>query len=405
MDSKIFNKLYYANAYDTEYNSLRKLKNGVKAIYNPVQQIINIDMGLILNEIKIEGADELFEYHNKENILNEIVFNQLKDYCYIDSVKYLDGKTYLMVLTSDEVTDVKKDMAGNIIGAKINYESNGITVKKEYYIEEGKRNIRVKYGEEGERNELFVFANVEGFPIVQIAGLSSEKKISRIEGILDKLDSVNKKDYDLENIFDIHKKPIGVGNISVDSTKLKDKLQKDEDEKAPTFLDLGIDGKLQYLELQGNIAKLEAEEKKTLKDEIKEEYPELMLSKMGKGQLLSGYAIYLSLLNLDSLIRDYRNKLKQGLKKILNTAMIMMGRSTEIKISFGEVIPESTEEEINKIKGIYSAGLLDLENSVRLIVKQLSKNHDFEENAVNTIIKRLKEESEYDNQIDQESEI
>lgn len=405
MDSKIFNKLYYANAYDTEYNSLRKLKNGVKAIYNPVQQIINIDMGLILNEIKIEGADELFEYHNKENILNEIVFNQLKDYCYIDSVKYLDGKTYLMVLTSDEVTDVKKDMAGNIIGAKINYESNGITVKKEYYIEDGKRNIRVKYGEEGERNELFVFANVEGFPIVQIAGLSSEKKISRIEGILDKLDSVNKKDYDLENIFDIHKKPIGVGNISVDSTKLKDKLQKDEDEKAPTFLDLGIDGKLQYLELQGNIAKLEAEEKKTLKDEIKEEYPELMLSKMGKGQLLSGYAIYLSLLNLDSLIRDYRNKLKQGLKKILNTAMIMMGRSTEIKISFGEVIPESTEEEINKIKGIYSAGLLDLENSVRLIVKQLSKNHDFEENAVNTIIKRLKEESEYDNQIDQESEI
>ena len=234
--------------------------------------------------------------------------------------------------------------------------------------------------------------NAWGFvPFVEFFGLSGKDQtlgLGRVDSIADSIDLINKLEWDLREISDLHANPPIVGKFGEieDDTQNEHTHQEEgyeyitqqQSRKYARIWDME-EGTAKYLEMQGNVMKTAAEEKERIKQALMKEYPELLLAEIASGSGLSGYAVALKLTDLISVIEDYRSRLKESLKDIWNITGKMLGFDWEVEVSFQPVLNEDAREKISIISEALAVGILPKQIGTKLVVNLLDLEETPEE--------------------------
>lgn len=344
--------------------------------FNPVSIIIDIDIALITKGLLITGAGTKYvKQNNFYSKIPEIVKRQLLDgNVYIDPVvvenTYVHGGELIKeqivqfdMFSIDDVPLVEYDQRGNI--TRIQLQGEGVS--KEFYKDE-KGIVRVSYTyEDGRATEDSVY--IPGvIPVIEFPGVKTdaEDNVSRIEGISQLLIDINTDKSKLDNIFAIHADPTLIGNVNFeDDSDNTDALSRKAGEY--NYLETPEGGKLYFLEMQGGVVKYLADEKDKKKKELTLEYPELLLNEIASGSSMSGYAIYLKILNLVSIIESYRANLVNGLEQLFEIATLLdAGVKNDTHISLDPVVKYNENDRINQIVSSKTNELIDHKTAVNL---------------------------------------
>ena len=391
-ESEVLWRLYERKtAYTKEYNEARNLTRTVIQVFNPVRKIINTDKALLLKGLKIsvdekysEALEALKDWNNWDFLKTRIaLFIFMEGYVGVQAVPVNDGKAVksidLVMYEKSQVKEVKRDSSGRVTYVELHGfddEENPIVIK----ISE----TEFEYFMRGEKIEEKSGVNAWGFvPFIEFFGLSGKDEtigLGRVDSIADSIDLVNKLEWDLREISDLHANPPIVGKFGEieDDTQNEHTNQEEgfeyitqqQSRKYARIWDME-EGTAKYLEMQGNVMKIAAEEKERIKQALMKEYPELLLAEIASGSGLSGYAIALKLTDLVSVIEDYRSRLKESLKDIWNMTGKMLGFNWNVEVSFQPVLNEDAGEKIGIISEAVAAGLLPKQIGSKLVVNLL----------------------------------
>ena len=391
-ESEVLWRLYERKtAYTKEYNEARNLTRTVMQVFNPVRKIINTDKALLLKGLKVsvdekysEALEALKDWNNWDFLKTRIaLFILMEGYVGVQAVPVNDGKAVksidLVMYEKSQVKEVKRDSSGQVTYVELHGfddEENPIVIK----ISE----TEFEYFMRGEKIEEKSGVNAWGFvPFIEFFGLSGKDEtigLGRVDSIADSIDLVNKLEWDLREISDLHANPPIVGKFGEieDDTQNEHTNQEEgfeyitqqQSRKYARIWDME-EGTAKYLEMQGNVMKIAAEEKERIKQALMKEYPELLLAEIASGSGLSGYAIALKLTDLVSVIEDYRSRLKESLKDIWNMTGKMLGFNWNVEVSFQPVLNEDAGEKIGIISEAVAAGLLPKQIGSKLVVNLL----------------------------------
>ncbi|HRV03004.1 MAG TPA: hypothetical protein P5539_15020 [Mesotoga sp.] len=391
-ESEVLWRLYERKtAYTKEYNEARNLTRTVMQVFNPVRKIINTDKALLLKGLKVsvdekysEALEALKDWNNWDFLKTRIaLFILMEGYVGVQAVPVNDGKAVksidLVMYEKSQVQEVKRDASGQVTYVELHGfddEENPIVIK----ISE----TEFEYFMRGEKIEEKSGVNAWGFvPFIEFFGLSGKDEtigLGRVDSIADSIDLVNKLEWDLREISDLHANPPIVGKFGEieDDTQNEHTNQEEgfeyitqqQSRKYARIWDME-EGTAKYLEMQGNVMKIAAEEKERIKQSLMKEYPELLLAEIASGSGLSGYAIALKLTDLVSVIEDYRSRLKESLKDIWNMTGKMLGFNWNVEVSFQPVLNEDAGEKIGIISEAVAAGLLPKQIGSKLVVNLL----------------------------------
>ncbi|GEM_PF-3221860 len=399
-ESEVLWRLYERKtAYTKEYNEARNLTRTVSQVFNPVRKIINTDKALLLKGLKLTveerydaALEALKDWNNWDFLKTRIaLFVLMEGYVGVQAVPVNDGKAVksidLVMYEKSQVKEVKRDSSGQVTYVELHGfddEENPIVIK----ISE----TEFEYFMRGEKIEEKSGVNAWGFvPFIEFFGLSGKDEtigLGRVDSIADSIDLVNKLEWDLREISDLHANPPIVGKFGEieDDTQNEHTNQEEgfehitqqQSRKYARIWDME-EGTAKYLEMQGNVMKTAAEEKERIKQALMKEYPELLLAEIVSGSGLSGYAISLKLTDLVSVIEDYRSRLKESLKDIWNMTGKMLGFNWNVEVSFQPVLNEDAGEKIGIISEAIAAGLLPKQIGSKLVVGLLDIDETPEE--------------------------
>jgi hypothetical protein len=344
--------------------------------YNPVSLIIDIDIALITKGLLISGQGEKYALQNKLYAkIPEIIKYQLLDgNCFIDPVivekEYLKNGNVVVekiiqydVFGVDDVPEVDYDQRGNITRIQL----QGDDVLKEYFYDEnGVVKVRFIYDDDRDDEE---YPYIPGFiPVVEFPGVKTdgEDNVSRVEGISQLLVDINLDKSKLDDIFSIHADPTLIGNVNFeDSEDEEDETRRKAGQY--NYLETPEGGKLYFLEMQGSVVQYLAAEKDKKKKELTLEYPELLLNEIAGGSSMSGYAIYLKILNLVSIIESYRTIIHESLYNLFEISTILDdGVKNDTTIKFDPVVKYNENDRINQIVSSKTNNLIDHKTAVTL---------------------------------------
>lgn len=399
-ESEVLWRLYERKtAYTKEYNEARNLTRTVMQVFNPVRKIINTDKALLLKGLKVsvdekysEALEALKDWNNWDFLKTRIaLFILMEGYVGVQAVPVYDKDAMksidLIMYEKSQVQEVKRDASGQVIYVELHGfddEENPIVIKiseTEFEYFKGNDLIDEKSG-----------PNAWGFvPFVEFFGLSGRDEtigLGRVDSIADSIDLINKLEWDLREISDLHANPPIVGKFGEieDDTQNEHTNQEEgfeyitqqQSRKYARIWDME-EGTAKYLEMQGNVMKIAAEEKERVKQSLMKEYPELLLAEIASGSGLSGYAISLKLTDLVSVIEDYRSRLRESLKDIWNYAGKMLGFEWEADVSFQPVLNEDAREKISIISEALANGILPKKIATKLVVSLLDLEETFDE--------------------------
>lgn len=409
-ESEVLWRLYERKtAYTKEYNEARNLTRTVMQVFNPVRKIINTDKALLLKGLKVsvdekysEALEVLKDWNNWDFLKTRIaLFILIEGYVGVQAVPVYDKGAMksidLIMYEKSQVQEVKRDASGQAIYVELHGfddEENPIVIKiseTEFEYFKGNDLIEEKSG-----------PNAWGFvPFVEFFGLSGRDEtigLGRVDSIADSIDLINKLEWDLREISDLHANPPIVGKFGEIEDDTQDEhthqeegyeyITQQQSRKYARIWDME-EGTAKYLEMQGNVMKIAADEKERIKQSLMKEYPELLLAEIASGSGLSGYAIALKLTDLVSVIEDYRSRLKESLKDIWNMAGKMLGFNWDIDISFQPVLNEDAREKISIISEALANGILPKKIATKLVVGLLDLEETFDE-----VWRMIEEESE-----------
>jgi len=399
-DTEVLWRLYERKtAYTKEYNEARNLTRTVMQVFNPVRKIINTDKALLLKGLKLTVDDKfaaafeaLKDWNNWDFLKTRIaLFVLMEGYVGVQAVPVSDGKTIksidLIMYEKSQVKEVKRDSSGQVTYVELHGfddEENPVVMKIS--------DTEFEYWIGDQLDEERSGVNAWGFvPFVEFFGLSGKDQtlgLGRVDSIADSIDLVNKFEWDLREISDLHANPPIVGKFGEieDDTQNEHTNQEEgfeyitqqQSRKYARIWDME-EGTAKYLEMQGNVMKTAAEEKERIKQSLMKEYPELLLAEIASGSGLSGYAIALKLTDLVSVIEDYRSRLRESLKDIWNMAGKMLGLEWEVEVSFQPVLNEDASEKIRIISEAVASALLPRRVASKLVVGLLDLDETPEE--------------------------
>lgn len=346
-----------------DYVNQRKLDSKIKQIFNPVPNIISMDVSLLTKGLTILGADEIIKNNDFDFIIKE-----LSRYIVIDGIAWLDvtvkkDNVYLSPLSISEVSNIEYDEGGNIIQITIKTD----IFEKKYYIDSnGKKWLKITT-EDSETEIPYVR---EFIPVIEFTGLftDTDDNVSRVEGIEDIIDDINEYESIIKSIAKLHGDPAIYGNVRLDIEEIAEKDQEREAGELKYF-EVPEGGTLQYLEMTGNVMKYAMEKVIQLKEDVFYDYPELTLAKIIKGSGMTGYAIALKLTGLETIITGYRENFKMSLQKSLEYALILLGKNPDISINFEPIIPPDKDAQLNRIIQAYTSGTISFETAVKHTAK------------------------------------
>ena len=370
-----------------EFKNIRGLPGDFKVTYNPVSLIVDIDIAMITKGLRIKGAGKKYADDNKfGRFIPDVVKHQL-----IDGNKFIDivwveenilingemvKKNFVQYdgYSVDKVSEVEYDQRGNII--KIVLEGDLAT--KTYEKINSVVYYSIEWKEEGYGADIIEAVYPKNIiPVVEFPGIKTdaEDNVSRVEGIADLIVDINQDKRKLDDIFTMHADPTIVGNFSMDD---KADLKSEEDEIK--FVEVPEGGSMSFLEMQGNVVRDLAQEKDKKKKELTVEYPELLLNEIASGSSMSGYAIYLKILNLISIIEAYRAIFTSSLKLLFDISVYLDDEVTlnDSVITLEPVVKYNELERINQIVTAKTNGVLNHETAAELTAALF--DIDFREN-------------------------
>jgi hypothetical protein len=383
---KIYWYLYNKTKEDIDlYKADRNIAPVVPIKYNPVPRIINTDMFFILKGMKLKNLPE--EYLSSEEF---IAFNEAKlKKQLIDGIVFVelireDDTLTMQEYTVDEVKSVTYKNDGSIDEIEINFfDVNDNSIEISYYYDDNDiKKKKVKVSGEEVYDEIVPYSFV---PIIEFKTIDSSKtkNISRVQAIEESIDVINENDYWLQNIFRIHGDPTVIGNaaLTFDEETNDTAYGTTEDmisnRTTINFLPVPDGTDMKFLEMNGTVANMMAKDKKDLKLELEEEYPELQINQLTKGSVASGYALYLKMTGLVSLIDKYRQSEIYGWNKAFKYLSEMFSNEFEnVDIEFEEIISYNKLDSMNMIITAFSNKLINRKVSSRRAAKLLNVSEE-----------------------------
>jgi hypothetical protein len=345
--------------------------------YNPVSLIIDIDIALITKGLLITGTGEKYMKQNKFYLnIPEIVKNQLLDgNCFVDVVAKEEQvlrngnivKEQIIqydVFSTDDVPEIEYDQRGNI--TRILLQGDGVS-KEYYYNDEGVLKVKYTYDDDREDEDYPFIPGI--IPVVEFPGVKTdnEDNVSRVEGISALLVDINLDKGKLDDIFSIHADPTLIGNVNFEETEDGEFNTEPRRAGQYNYMETPEGGKLYFLEMQGSVVQYLAAEKDKKKKELTLEYPELLLNDIAGGSSMSGYAIYLKILNLVSIIESYRAILVDSLHNLFEISTLLDGGiKNDTRIKLDPVVKYNENDRINQIVSSKNNDLIDHKTAVQL---------------------------------------
>lgn len=359
--------------YNTSYLADKNLFEGTKLIFNPVPKTVLIMNALTMQDkIRVElngdpndsGITDIWEFNNFQSMKYLLaLWLILTQKAVIELVKSEEGVTF--VLHDPNHVETKyvdgKMVYARIVGTAEVFSMEGkkfeeVSVERRYYNVDGYRYIE-EY-RDGEMVEADSRPLVWDFiPVVEF------DTDYNLEPMFDKIDQHNQLSAFLNAIFFIHGDPIIWDTLTGRqfSEDNKEKMRSSRG-KAMKMLHLGPDGTMGYLEMQGNVAKLMAEEKKHLEEIITNDYPEYKLADLLSRGDPSGNALEIKAVEIISKVKSLRGDINDGMVKVNNYALQMQGKKPiHHEVKFGNILPSDLMQLV---------GILETLRGIKLITKE-----------------------------------
>lgn len=434
-------KFYKNEVYDDGYKSRYNLFTDTKEIFNPVPKIAFIMNALTVQknlEIEIIEGDQKAKKEEAQNTDTEDTKKEtieaIWEYNSFQKMKYLlilwmilskraiielSRKTKLgteekvIVITLHDLENVEeiKKVGNEIVYARLKGESEKfnketrefetISVTKEYYNIEGYNALIESYsGTSTNSDELEENSTKEGAKInedgnivipltwgfIPIIEFDTDYDITPL---FNKIDSYNQIEAYLDNIFYLHGDPL-IWDTNAETTISKDdaKAVKESRFKQQAWMHLGPDAKMQYLEMQGNVAKLMLEKQDKLLEIIENDYPEYVLASiLSKGDP-SGDALEIKATEIIAKVESLRGDVENGIVKMDNMALQMLGSTpVDHKLKFAEILPKSLKELVDLLKSLREIMML----TKKTFMKKLPEIYSDPDEEIKNLKKEEKE--------------
>lgn len=372
--------------YDDDYLTEHDLFDKTKLIYNPVPKTIFTMTALTMQEelqIESDKADKVKEFWKLNDFQNKkynlLLWLLLNKEAIIELVKTDEG---IVISVHDPESVETKSIGGELVYVKIegtteiydveSKEFTEVEIEREYFNTEEYSYIHeYEGGEETENSRPLTW---DFIPVIKF------ETVYDILPLLDKVDEHNQITAFLSSIFFIHGDPIIWDTLTGQqfSDDAKERMKSSRG-KAMKLLHLGLDGQMEYLEMQGNIAKLMTEEKKHLEEIIATDYPEYVLANLLSGGDPSGDALEIKAIDVISKVKSIRGDLNTGIKMMNNYALQMNGTSEpeEQVINYGDILPNELSKLIKNIIELRGMNLMTKETAIKKL-PQMYENPDDE---------------------------
>ena len=377
-----------------------------RLLINPVPEIIKTDIALSLLNIDYSG-DLIKEIMNDNNI-NEIN-NLLLKYGLIDGIAFLEADNYndkivISVYDISHASGIIYDPFGRIVSGTFKKTANGCYYEKRYQLDS---NGKIFYGlftddpvlikNYKEKNQPINEMGDNPFDFIPIYPLflnesSKELNLSRLEGILDSIDEINNLQNNLNKVYNLHATPILAttedynqeelnkmfNSEDTDITDTTDSNVGDSKGKIKVFT-LAPEGKIQLVEMGGAVPSIMMENLVLEKKDLINKYQELKLTELMEGSAMSGYAVFLKMISLNSLI----NKIRRQLADVWNTLLkdseklftpekrYISSYKTESKMILKEIIESNAMDVLNMVISLWNNNLIDLDTAIEQIAVYL----------------------------------
>src|SRR6056297_1138177 len=368
--------------YEDDYLNEKDLFDKTKLIYNPVPKTTFTMSALTLQEdLKIESdkADKIKEIWNfnefqlmKYNLLLHLILDQRS---VVELVSTEEG----IVFSVHDPDSVEIKRSGNkIVYAKITGTIESFDPEEKKFTETEIERVyynteEYKYIEEYEDGEETENSSPLTWEFIPVVDFETEYNI---EPLLDKIDEHNQISAFLNSIFFIHGDPIIWDTLTGKqfSEDTKEKMSSSRG-KAMKLLHLGTEGQMEYLEMQGNIAKLMAEEKEHLESIVKNDFPEYVLADLLSSGDPSGEALEIKAIDLISKVKSLRGDLSTGIKLINSYAIQMAGGSApeEQTMNYGNILPNELKKLIDIIVELRGMNLMTKETAIKKLPELFEK--------------------------------
>ncbi|MCG8514549.1 MAG: phage portal protein [Halanaerobiales bacterium] len=390
---------FYENEiYKSEYVYQYGLFDEIKEIFNPVPKIVFIMNALTMQkqlDIEIIDKKDNDSDNDSEDAQKQLIEKIWEDNSF-QNMKYLlavwlilnkkaiielnkktlsKGTEPSIIITLHDPDDVKIEKQGNkIIYAKIKGKAKifkkdkdgmgghfeDVSVTKEFYNIEGFKRRKETY--DGEPNKDT--SGPLGFDYIPIIEFETDYNL---EPLFNKIDQYNQIEAYLDNIFYLHGDPLiwdTKEGVQMDETT-KENIQKSRF-KHQVMLHMGSDAKMQYLEMQGNIAQLMLQKQEGLLELIENDYPEYVFAKMLSKGDPSGDAAEIKATEIVTKVESLRGDINDGITKMNNMALKMLGKSEiDHKLKFGDILPKSVKELVSMIMELRSTKLITRETALK----------------------------------------
>lgn len=383
----------YTNDYIAQYN----LFDEIKEIFNPVPKIVFLMNALTMQkQLDIEIVDkkdgaEDSQKKDIETIWEENSFQTMKYLLAVwlilnkRAVIELSKKSYKkeadssIIITLHDPDKVKLEKQGNkIIYAKIEGQAKvfkmdddgqgghfeHVNVTKEYWDVEGFRFRKETFDGETSKETSGALA----FDFIPVMEFETDYAL---EPLFNKIDQHNQIEAYLDNIFYLHGDPLiwdttnGNDSTKAMSAETKEAI-KNARFKQQVMLHLGDDHKMQYLEMQGNIAKLMLEKQKGLLELIENDYPEYVFAKMLSKGDPSGDAAEIKATEIVTKVESLRGDINDGIVKMDNMALRMLGKAeVNHKLKFGDILPKSRKELVGIVTELRGMDLMTRKTAIK----------------------------------------
>ena len=390
-------RFYNNEIYDSKYIAQFNLFQHTTEQFNPVPKCVNMVKDLALKkEIGIEAGDEedrkdRIEDFWANNNLQDKKYEMTEDLLtkrkiYVELVKK-EGEINL-VLHEPSNVEHKEGKYCKIEGEKevFNLDSKEfetIQVTKEYYNIDGYRKLIETRSDEGDKSE-----RVWGFPFLPVVEFTTEYDLKQL---FNKTDRVNEIKAMLKKLFWLHGDPISYQSANDSDTPNAEIGEATKDSvKGNKFqhlrlLNIGAN-ELEYLEMNGNMVDRMQNEIEQIQDEIKNDYPEYELANILSQGNPSGEALKTVAVEIIARVKSFRSDFAEGLKKVNNLALEMMGEARlDHSITFQGILPDNLADKVEIITELRGMKLIDKETAIEIL-------QEFYPNKPKEVINKLIEE-------------
>lgn len=336
-------KFYFEKSkdiYDEQYKKFYDIpsKKFVRPVFNYVRPAINTLTNMSLKaDLKIIDQDEITKTLNDNN------FQSLKFDLMIDMIIYEKAILYIEK-QPDGIIEISKAHPDNIeitksAGKVIKLVSNGqrydsagkeISNRREYYLTP----LGDWYYKDNGNGEPVLVGKYLPFAIFETN--------YDIDNMIDIIDNLNVHQYCLNNTIVMHGNAIL--HLEASAGTLDTSKSIDTNNGYVIFESPNI---MKFIEMNGNIARINQDDKEKLTQTLFEQYPECNIATLSAGSNISEQTMLIKFSDIIAKVSMLRTEFTAGLKQVCNIINSMLGRPpiASIEINYGKILPEAADPE------------------------------------------------------------